>query len=684
MSAASPNQLRQWAEQILHSADLADKMAPPPVGLPDAQPGPPLKRVALPARPDGLAFDDPRPRTPFPSRTALQTDRGRGEVLHFFANHELLALELMALMLLRFPDAPRPFRRGLANTMAEEQRHLSLYLGRMVELGVEPGEVPINDFFWRSLSTVDSPLKFVAGMSLTFEQANLDYALYYQERFHEIGDQKTADLMQIVFEDEISHVRHGLRWLRRWRAPGQDEWTAHQRNLRHPLTPARAKGRGFRRAPRRAAGLPAAYIDRLAVYGHSKGRPPRLLYFNPGCEAEIVRGLDRIPASAEKTQQDLEALPMVLAATEDAVLVRRTPSVPHLKTLRDAGLTIPEFIVFSGNRLDDHDLASRTLSGLAPWGWSPAVAALFAPLGAPVWTEEMGRRAGKAFGVACARQMPEHDWLAPPDTFGAVCERRDAVDEAVEALIAKGHDVVIKAEWGAAGRGAIRRLGGAPLTPSQVGWLRKILHRQGRVVVEPWLDRRLDYSLHFDRKPGGKMRFLGCARFFTDRRGQYRGHWLGRFTDGLHPETIALLYGGGQDPRRWSRLARTIGDVVGEQLGDYAGPVGVDSMVYHSRRDDRLRIKPIVEVNVRWSMGRIALALQKRIRNGTPAVYRLFGPPDRKRSQIDDLAAWAAERPLRCDDGGQWRSGVICLTEPGPDRQITALVAVGDDVDALG
>ena len=63
-------------------------------------------------------------------QVALSTASGRGRLLHFFANHELLAMELMALTLLKFPFAEKNFRLGLARTIVEEQKHLRMYVSR--------------------------------------------------------------------------------------------------------------------------------------------------------------------------------------------------------------------------------------------------------------------------------------------------------------------------------------------------------------------------------------------------------------------------------------------------------------------------------------------------------------------------------------------------------------------------
>ena len=74
----------------------------------------------------------------------LENEYARGQLLHFLANHELLATELMALVLLKFPEAPRAFRQGILVTLQEEQEHTRMYMRRMKECGVELGSHPLK------------------------------------------------------------------------------------------------------------------------------------------------------------------------------------------------------------------------------------------------------------------------------------------------------------------------------------------------------------------------------------------------------------------------------------------------------------------------------------------------------------------------------------------------------------
>jgi uncharacterized ferritin-like protein (DUF455 family) len=187
----------------------------------------------------------------------------RRRILHGLANHELQAAELFAWALLAFPDTPPGFRRGLAHILQDEQRHTRMYIARLEDTGVCFGDLPVNFYFWKKTIHIHSPLDFICAMSLTFENANLDHTVDYEEAARRAGDPKTAAVIEQIHRDEIEHVRFGWTWLHRWKGEDESAWDVWRSHLTWPLRPLRARGSTFYRAGREAAGLDAEFIRRL-------------------------------------------------------------------------------------------------------------------------------------------------------------------------------------------------------------------------------------------------------------------------------------------------------------------------------------------------------------------------------------------------------------------------------------
>ncbi len=272
---------------------------------------------AAPGRPAELKFKlTGEARDSFPGTKNLERESERGRLLHFFANHELLATELMALVLLKFPDAPAAFRKGVFQTLKDEQEHTQLYLRRMKECGVHFSELPVSGYFWRSVSVMENPMDYVSSLCLTFEQANLDFARHFAQGFATVGDAATSKLLEKIYRDEIGHVAYGLKWFRRWKNPSESDWEAFCRQLKFPLSPQRAKGFTLNVDGRRAAGLDAQFIAELDVFSQSKGRTPNVFVFNPFAEARIAYGKSFNPTK-HQTQLacDLENLPQFLVSS---------------------------------------------------------------------------------------------------------------------------------------------------------------------------------------------------------------------------------------------------------------------------------------------------------------------------------------------------------------------------------
>jgi uncharacterized ferritin-like protein (DUF455 family) len=258
--------VRDYCVRILESGALDAKLAPPPSGAPldDAAPGPAL-HLDAPARDGNLALVEGA--APLPRPGALRGAAERATCLARFAHHELMAVELFAWALLRWPEAPAGLRGGWLRILHDEQRHCALYRRRLRAHGSDLHEHPSSGYFWKQSRAIaaaaDGPSAFLAGMGLTLEQANLDFTLTYRDGFRAAGDEASAQVCQVVHDDEVDHVRFARKWLLRLAPAGSNDAAAYLRAVPFPLSAARAKGRRFDEPSRRRAGLSAELIEEI-------------------------------------------------------------------------------------------------------------------------------------------------------------------------------------------------------------------------------------------------------------------------------------------------------------------------------------------------------------------------------------------------------------------------------------
>ncbi len=271
LSESSSALIREIAERILLSESLAEKLARFPAVLIDDRPGS-ARRVSVPGRSADLKFAARRTAPAMPRAGALRDPKKRAIAHHILANHELQALEVMAFVLLAFPDAPSEFRNGLINIMRDEQRHARLHVERAAELGLRFGDLPVNDYIWAKSQAFESVLDYLAGLPLTFEGRNLDHTLEFEDFFERAGDPQSAAILRAIHRDEIGHVRFGLEWLRRLKPPEQSDWDAYTAHLHWPLRAEKSIGDELHRAPRLQAGMTEDFIDRLAA-AQQEARP---------------------------------------------------------------------------------------------------------------------------------------------------------------------------------------------------------------------------------------------------------------------------------------------------------------------------------------------------------------------------------------------------------------------------
>ena len=609
-------EIREFAERILFEPSLETKLAT--VGrLSDDAPGRSRPAPAEPAREAAcrLQSSDSGRQPQFPGRGELEREHSRGLALHFFANHELMALELMALALLRFPDAPRHWRKSVVATMRDEQRHARLYLRRMAAHGVGLGDIAANDHFWRIGVGMDSPLTYSAVVGLTLEQANLDFAAYYRQVFLELGDDKTAGVLQQVLDDEVHHVRRGLNYLQRFKRPEQSVWSAWESALPPGLSPVNAKGRGFVVEPRRRAGLSDAFIDRLRVLSRSGGRAPTVW-------------------CAEGLEPDLDLLPLPLCRRDDALIVRRAPTLAWLARFQAAGFELPELIArperaggdgaeaeADGQRQADTSdlsaLAERRIGALMPWRWTEGSRALLTPL----------------MATAPARQATDQ-----PDLQTLLCR--------------------------------LRQEQGLPAQPTAAPAL---VH--------------LDFLLRIER--AGTFTSLGTCRQLLDAAGNHRGSVLGRQDTGLDRAVLRYLHSG--EGSGTSRVLQKLAARLGHALATdgVLGPASLRAVVYRDPHSGALCLDPLVAIAAWPTLAHVGRQLDRRVARSSRGLWWLADRADVGRAGVADFQSLVDRLgealPTRRDPiaGAPLRQGVLATTDPSLARERLGLLMVANGREEL-
>jgi uncharacterized ferritin-like protein (DUF455 family) len=707
-------ELREFAERVLFATTLEEKLLRP-VDITDEHPGPAFVTPAAPGRPAELQFKaSGEARDSFPGTKNLEQESERGRLLHFFANHELLATELMALVLLKFPDAPAAFRKGVYQTLRDEQEHTQLYLHRMKQCGVHFGELPVSGYFWRSVSVMENPLDYVSSLCLTFEQANLDFARHFAQGFAMIGDNATANLLDKIYRDEIGHVAYGLKWFRRWKNPSESDWKAFCRQLKFPLSPQRAKGITLNVEGRRAAGLNAAFIAELDVFSQSKGRTPNVFVFNPFAEARIAHGKSFNPTKHQaQLARDLANLPQFLCRQDDIVLVNEKPSVKFLSGIKQAGYALPEFLELSETK----NLAQRKLGRLRPWAWGPDSVELFEPIFSNLTGEkrtvhesfnpDIAQLYSKAGSAALLRRIvgrrrsdepqikktelsqrlltlsPTENWLCTENEVGVAVNSLDAALVAISTIRQRGHHkIVIKEALGLAGSNAMR-LFEPEILESHRRWIANAVENDRQLVVEPWLERELDFSVQLEMADDG-LKLCGYTGLLNDSKGQFQGNVAAPgHQKKISANLIALFPEPPDIAQRLHALYADIFSLLKEELrrAKFFGPIGIDAFAYRDA-DGKIRLKPIVEINPRYTMGRVTVELMKRVAPGSRGLFRLISRKQALAEGFADFPAYArslSERSpihLKGEPSLRISKGAICLNDPAQAQVCLAVFQV--------
>lgn len=225
------------------------------------------KIVDRPGRPEKPDLVPPK----MVKKRSLVAIEGRIALMHALAHIELNAIDLALDIIARFAgkDIPRSFYDGWIKVAFEEAKHFSLLRARLQHLGSDYGALPAHDGLWQAAhETRNDIYARLAVVPLILEARGLDVTPSLLDKLRGLGDNETADILNIIYEDEKGHVAIGAKWFRFFCArQGVNPATRFQElvraNFRGKLMPP------FNDIARAQAGLTPTFYRALSPVSHS-------------------------------------------------------------------------------------------------------------------------------------------------------------------------------------------------------------------------------------------------------------------------------------------------------------------------------------------------------------------------------------------------------------------------------
>lgn len=166
---------------------------------------------ARPGRPDKPELLNPKD---MPRRRNAKANAARIAMLHAIAHIELNAIDLAWDIIARFGEKmPIDFINDWIKVADDEARHFELLSKRLTDFDSFYGALPAHDGLWQSAEkTAHNLLARLAIVPLVLEARGLDVTPSLIKKFSDANDQKSVEILELIYIEEIDHVKAGNRW----------------------------------------------------------------------------------------------------------------------------------------------------------------------------------------------------------------------------------------------------------------------------------------------------------------------------------------------------------------------------------------------------------------------------------------------------------------------------------------
>ena len=340
--------------------------------------------------------------------------------------------------------------------------------------------------------------------------------------------------------------------------------------------------------------------------------------FNPEHDLALASGSSRFtaPHAARQLHADLDFIPAFWAQATEAVLVSdaamaREKTRRLVSRLGQMGIRVSPHTSF----IEPKDLRTVVADGVIPWGWDAALCHDLCQIGVreaclpPSDVLKGIRDCSHRRTSALALQE-----LHLEEMVGKSVEVRSS--EQITEYISHWGPLVLKAPWSCSGRG-VRFVDERGISDNVRHWADNVIRDQGSLMVEPYYNKVKDFGMEFLIDADGTLRYLGLSLFST-LGSAYTGNVLA--TEFSKSQLLSPYVSVEKQLQIRLELERVLPPLLS---GRYSGPLGVDMMVVGKVSEKGFYVHPCVELNLRHTMGHLALTLSPRDDDDVQAVMNI-------------------------------------------------------------
>lgn len=312
-------------------------------------------------------------------------------------------------------------------------------------------------------------------------------------------------------------------------------------------------------------------------------------------------------------------------------------------------------------------LENYPLLKVRPWGWNPAVRRQLRESGvnehqlpSNAELEAIRSYSGRHNAVRLLGELK-----AMNNNFCGESYYFSSIDELLNYLDISQGDQVLKMPYSGSGKGIVWIKG--EITDKQIDWCKRVINKQGGIVIEPFLNKVQDFAMEFEMTDSG-IQFVGYSLFQSATSGAYVGNLL--ISDAAIEKKLSAFV----EVDLLNEVRTMLETKLSAFFPNYRGYLGVDMMICQTA-ETTFQLQPCIEINIRMNMGIVAHRIYERfVHPSSSGMYSInYFKQEGEAKRYEQNIQF--NHPTVIEDG-KVKSGYFALTPVDANTSYVACISI--------